>query len=160
MPEHTLAIARGPGEGMAIRNPVGGLVTFKLLGSESGGTLTVVESVAAAGEGPPLHRHADADEVLQVLDGTFRFQLGDDVEPAPAGTLVYVTRGSIHTWQNIGDGPGRLLVVFSPASTGMETFFQRFAALPDGPSPLESFRALAGDAGMEVVGPPLSALSA
>ena len=150
---------RLPGEGMSVRNPVGGLVTFRLRAGESGGSLTIVESVAAPGEGPPLHRHVDADEVLQVLEGSFRFKLGDNVHPAPQGTLVYVTRGLTHTWQNTGEVPGRLLVTFSPASTRMETFFERFAELPDGPSPLESFKALAGDAGMEIVGPPLSALS-
>ncbi len=149
-----------PGEGMSVRNPVGGLVTFRLRASESGGSLTIVESVAAPGEGPPLHRHVDADEVLHVLEGSFRFKLGNTVHPAPEGTLVYVTRGFPHTWQNTGDTSGRLLVVFSPASVGMETFFERFAELPDGPSPLESFKTLAGEAGMEVVGPPLSALSA
>jgi quercetin dioxygenase-like cupin family protein len=152
-------IHRGPGEGESVRNPVGGLVTFRLRGEESGGALTIVESVAAPGEGPPLHRHDDADEVLQVLEGEFRFQLGDEVKPAPAGTLVYVTRGVTHTWQNVGDVPGRLLAMFTPASIGMETFFERFAPVADGPSPMESFKALAGDAGMEVVGPPLSALS-
>ena len=142
-----------------MRNPVGGLVTFRLRGEESEGALTIVESVAAPGEGPPLHRHADADEVVHVLEGTFRFQLGDELKPAPAGTLVYVTRGFTHTWQNVGDAPGRLLAMFSPASAGMETFFERFAAVADGPSPMESFNALAGDAGMEIVGPPLSAPS-
>src|SRR6478735_1271113 len=135
------AIHRAPGEGTSIRNPVGGLVTFRLRANESAGVLTVVESVAAPGEGPPLHRHVDADEVLQVLEGTFRFRLGDEVKPAPTGTLVYVTRGVTHTWQNTGEVPGRLLVVFSPASVGMETFFERFAELPDGHSPLESFTA-------------------
>ena len=142
-----------------MRNPVGGLVTFRLRGEESGGALTIVESVAAPGEGPPLHRHVDADEVLYVLEGTFRFQLGDEVRPAPAGTQVYVTRGFTHTWQNVGDAPGRLLVTFTPASAGMEMFFERFAAVADGPSPMESFKAFAGEAGMEVVGPPLSAPS-
>jgi quercetin dioxygenase-like cupin family protein len=161
MPEQAShAIIRAPGEGTAVRNPVGGLVTFRLRGDESGGALTIVESVAAPGEGPPLHRHVDADEMLHVLDGTFRFRLGERLTPAPTGTLVYVERGFPHTWQNIGDTPGRLLVAFTPASAGMETFFERFAALSDGPSPLESFMALAGESGMEVVGPPLSALSA
>jgi quercetin dioxygenase-like cupin family protein len=142
-----------------VRNPVGGLVTFRLRGAETDGALTVVESVAAPGEGPPLHRHDDADEVLQVLEGEFRFQLADEVKPAPAGTLVYITRGFTHTWQNTGAVPGRLLVTFTPASAGMEMFFERFAEVAGGPSPMDSFRALAGGAGMEVVGPPLSAPS-
>jgi quercetin dioxygenase-like cupin family protein len=153
------AIHRGPGEGRAVRNPVGGLATFKLSGEETDGRLTAIESVAAPGEGPPLHQHDDADEVLYVAEGTFRFQLGDEVKPAPAGTIVYVTRGLTHTWQNVGDEPGRLLVFFSPASRGMEQFFESFAAVADGPSPMESFKNLAGRAGMQVVGPPLSALS-
>src|SRR6186713_1780245 len=97
-----------PGEGVAVRNPVGGSIEIKAVGAQTGGRLSAFESAAAPGEGPPLHAH-------------------DDVHEAPAGTFVFVPKDVPHTWQNGGDTGGRLLAIFAPASVGMEAFFQRFA---------------------------------
>jgi hypothetical protein len=52
---------------------------------------------------------------------------------------------------NVGDGPARLLVMFTPA--GMERFFEGHAALPPGPPDPETYRRIARAAWMEVVGP-------
>jgi quercetin dioxygenase-like cupin family protein len=137
----------GPGDGEVVRNPVGGVVTFKTVGSDSDGRLTAFESEIAAGDGPPLHVHANEDEILYVLDGQFRFQLGDTVHEAPPGALMYVPRGVPHCFQNAGDRAGRLLIFFTPA--GMEHFFGLTGGDP------EAFKAAAAQVGMEVVGPPL-----
>lgn len=145
-----------PGEGATVKNPVGGPLTFKLRGEQSDGTLTAVESVAAPGEGPPLHVHADENELLYVLEGTLRFKLGDDVQEAPAGALAFIPTGTAHTWQNVGDAPARILAIFTPAAAGMERFFERFGELPDEAAGLEAFRTLGSEAGMDVVGPPLA----
>jgi quercetin dioxygenase-like cupin family protein len=138
-----------------MRNPVGGSLTFKTRSAETGGALTALESVAAPGEGPPLHAHAGNDETMYVVDGSFRFIVDGEFRDGPAGTCVFIPRRVPHTWQNVGDEPGRLFVAFTPGAPGMETFFERFAAHA-APGP-EAFRELAGDAGMTVVGPPLSA---
>ena len=138
-----------------MRNPVGGSLTFKARSAETGGSLTALESVAAAGEGPPLHAHADNDEAMYVVEGSFRFIVAGELHDGPAGTCVYIPRRVPHTWQNTGDAPGTLFVVFTPGAPGMERFFEGFAASTE-PGP-EVFRLLAGDAGMTVVGPPLSA---
>jgi quercetin dioxygenase-like cupin family protein len=145
-----------PGEGDTLRNPLGGPLTFRARGDDTGGAMTVFESIAGPGEGPPLHTHAEEDEVLYVLEGTLRAKLDGELRDAPAGSFVFIPKRLPHTWQNVGDGPARLLVVFTPAATGMERFFQRFAELPeDAPVP-EAFRTLGAEAGMDVVGPPLA----
>ncbi len=83
--EHdTRAIGWQPGEGETIRNPVGGSLTFKVRAEQTNGALTVVESTAPPGEGPPLHVHANEDEALYTLDGTLRFRMEDEVQTAPA----------------------------------------------------------------------------
>jgi hypothetical protein len=50
-----------PGEGFAVENPTGAVMTFKATADACGGTLTAIESTAAPGEGPPVliasHRH-------------------------------------------------------------------------------------------------------
>jgi oxalate decarboxylase/phosphoglucose isomerase-like protein (cupin superfamily) len=82
--------------------------------------------------------------------------MGDDVQRATAGAFAFVPRGTPHTWQNVGDGPARLLVIFTPAAAGVERFFERFAELPEDEVGLEAFRRLAREAETDVVGPPLA----
>jgi hypothetical protein len=60
--------ALGPGEGRAVRNPVGGILTFKLTADQSAGAVTAIDTVAAPGEGPPLHVHRDEDEIVTYAD--------------------------------------------------------------------------------------------
>jgi quercetin dioxygenase-like cupin family protein len=107
--------------------------------------------VIAPGDGPPLHVHAAEDEAWWVIEGTLRFRLGEQAAEAPAGTFVFVPRGVAHAFQNVGDGPARILVLFTPA--GMERFFDAFATQPAGP---DAFVTAGREAGMQVVGPPLA----
>jgi quercetin dioxygenase-like cupin family protein len=144
-----------PGDGDTVRNPAGGPLTFKLRGARTGGSMTVFESVAAAGEGPPLHTHAEQDELLYFLDGKFRVKCGGQVREAPVGSTLFIPRGAPHTWQNVGKSASRFLVVFAPAAPGMETFFDRAAETPSGDI-AEVFAELGPAAGMEVLGPPLA----
>jgi quercetin dioxygenase-like cupin family protein len=143
----------GPGEGFAIANPVGGAITFKVRGDQSAGTLTVFESEIPPGAGPPLHVHAREDEAWYALEGELRVRVGDAVTAAPAGAFFFAPRGVAHTFQNVGDRPARVLVVFTPA--GMDEFFQEFATTAGAPD-AEVFRQVGAFAGMEVVGPPLA----
>lgn len=135
------------GEGRQVESPVGGSITHKLGPEESGGVFSIIESRIPPGEGPPLHAHANEEEVLFVLEGSFRFQLRDEVTAAPEGSLMFVPRGVPHTWQNAGDTQGRLLVTFTPA--GMERFFD----VAEGDR--SAFERLGAELGMSVVGPPL-----
>src|SRR5947208_14839708 len=141
------AVVLGPGGGEVVDSPVGGLITFKTTGTVSAGRVTAFESAIPPGEGPPLHVHANEDEMLYVLEGEFRFQIEDQVHEAPAGSIMYVPRTVPHCWQNAGDTPGRLLIFFTPS--GMEKFF----SMADGDR--AAFDAIAGQVGMDVVGPPL-----
>jgi quercetin dioxygenase-like cupin family protein len=143
-----------PGAGMSVNNPVGGRLVFKLRGEQSNGAMTVFESVAAPGEGPPLHFHQLQDEWLYVLEGEMRMRLADDVVPAPAGSFAFIPRGVPHTWQNSGHEPALFLAMFAPSA--LEQFFERYAKLADQTGDLDAFRALASAAGMTVVGPPLA----
>lgn len=143
-----------PGEGVVVQNPVGGPITFKVRGEQTGGTLTVFESEVAPNEGPPLHVHANEDESWYVLDGDLRFRIGDEVRPSPPGSFIFVPRGIAHCFQNVGDRPAQVLVIFTPS--GMERFFERFAALPAGSVGPDAFRVVGAEAGMAVVGPPLA----
>jgi quercetin dioxygenase-like cupin family protein len=145
-------IAVGAGEGEHVRSPLGGDVTFIVRGEQSNGALAALEAVNAPGEGPPLHVHGREDETVYVLEGNFRWKLGDELSLTGPGSVVFIPRGLAHTWQVIGEGPGRMLVTFAPA--GMEGFFDRLSAMEE--FNLEEFRAAAAEHGMEVVGPRLA----
>jgi quercetin dioxygenase-like cupin family protein len=141
-----------PGEGETLDSPIGADVVFKARGEETDGTLTAFENLVAPGDGPPMHTHANEGESAYVLEGEVRFKLGDEIQAAPAGSFVFIPRGTPHAWQNVGDGPARMLIHFT--SSGMERFFERFAAL-ETPDPA-AFETLGAEVGMEVVGPPLA----
>ena len=151
-PQRSVVVA--PGGGTTIEGPVGGPLTFKVRGGQTGDALTAFENVIPPGEGPPMHVHANEDESWYVLEGDLRFALDGELEPASAGTFVFVPRGTPHCFQNVGDAPARILVLFTPS--GMERFFERFAELPAGRFDPESFRTAGAEAGMDVVGPPLA----
>jgi quercetin dioxygenase-like cupin family protein len=154
MPDTPRPVSIGPGEGTTIQGPAGGPLTFKVRGEQTGGLLTALENVIAPGDGPPLHTHANEDESWYVLEGDLRFKLGTEIREAPQGSFVFVPRGVPHCFQNTGDRPARILVEFTPS--GMEEFFDRFAALPDGPVDPSVFAELGREVGMEVLGPPLA----
>ena len=143
------AFVVGAGEGEVVPNPVGRVVTFKVLHETSGGALTVLESEVAPGEGPPLHTHEVESELLYVLEGSFRFQHGEEISEGGAGAMMFIPPGAAHCFQNIGEDDGKLLVVFSPA--GMEDFFR----ITDGDR--AKLAAVGARLGMQVVGPPLAA---
>lgn len=147
-------IVVGPGEGHSIQGPVGGLLTFKARSEQSGGTLTAFENTIAPGEGPPLHTHDVENESWYVLEGRLRFKLGEDLRDAPAGSFVFVPHGVPHCFQNVGDTPAKILVLFTPG--GMEAFFDRFATLTKDEINPEAFAEIGSSVGMTVCGPPLA----
>jgi len=62
----------------------------------------------------PLHLHHNDDEAWYVLKGALRVRRGDEVVEAPAGSAVFVPRGTPHTYWNAISGPTRYLLVMTP----------------------------------------------
>jgi mannose-6-phosphate isomerase-like protein (cupin superfamily) len=147
------AFVVGPGEGTIIRGPVGGPTIIKARTETTAGSLTLLENVIPPLQGPPLHVHAREDEAWYVLTGHFRFRADDELLDAPAGSFVFVPRGTRHCFQNISDEDARILVLFTPS--GMERFFEEHAKVPAGPVDPELYRAIANANWMDVAGPPL-----
>lgn len=146
------AVIVAPNAGAPIEGPVGGPLTFKVRGEQTNGTLTALENVIPPGQGPPLHTHANEDEAWYVLDGELRFKIGGQLRPAPPGSFVFVPRDTPHCFQNVGDNPARILVMFTPA--GMERFYDESATLPAADP--EAFATIGDPLGMKVLGPPLA----
>ncbi len=104
-----------------------------LRSEETGGSMSLVENVVAAGSaGPPLHRH-DFDEAFHVLEGELVLRVGDTQLTRTAGQSAVAPRGVPHALANPSPEPARYLLVCTPA--GFERHFARLAAQADGVEP-------------------------
>lgn len=146
--------ALGPGGGRPFALPTRGHGTVKLDTPGSGGALSVLEVSMEPGEGPGLHVHSREHELWYVLEGEFRFLLGDALLHEPTGGLAFGPRGTPHTFQSIGAGTGRLLVITGPS--GLEDFFLTYDQRASGPYDPAALEEAARVAGLDFVGPPLA----
>jgi quercetin dioxygenase-like cupin family protein len=141
-------------EGRILQGPVGGPARILARAETTDGTLTAIENEVAPMQGPPEHVHEREDEMYLVLEGTIRSKADGRYFEVPAGSFMFIPRGTPHCFQNVADAPARIMVMFAPA--GMERFFEGHAQLPAGPPDPEAYRRVAEAAGMRVVGPPMA----
>lgn len=156
--EKNMEIVRDKGEGKSYW-VLGDLYTFKVTGKETGGTMTIMDQIIQPQSGPPPHVHRREDESFFVREGTFSFLCGDRQTILQEGAFAYIPKGTLHTFRNIGERPGRLLVVVTPA--GLEEFFYSVGTPAEGtdgppafdPAVIDKIMSLADGYQMEVVLP-------
>jgi quercetin dioxygenase-like cupin family protein len=125
----TKPIFRPAGTAPAVYGP-GDLYSLLVTGKESNNVFFQFEAVVPEGGGPPPHVHSREDETFYVVSGNLEILLGDRTHLAKAGDFVYVPRGTVHRFKNVGSGAAVQLVTSSPA--GIEEFFQEvFPAVKD-----------------------------
>jgi quercetin dioxygenase-like cupin family protein len=130
-------------------------VLVKVSAQDTGGEYCLVESVSPPFSGPPLHSHV-YEELFQVTEGEFLFELGGQQMTAGPGDVVRIPGGAPHVFQNIGAGTGRMLVLVRPA--GIEDYFADLHALGVQPGAgIAEFRAAAERNGVTLLGPPIAA---
>ncbi|WOS66202.1 cupin domain-containing protein [Sinorhizobium fredii] len=112
----------------------------------------VIEEIVPPSVGAPLHRHSREDEISYVIEGTFRIWRGDEVLDVGPGGVALLPRHQVHTFKNIGAGPGRLLTVILPA--GFERFFKVVAERRPRDEDLAEIATIAAEFGLEILGPP------
>ena len=61
------------------------------------------------------HHHVETEEIYYLLEGRGRMSVGAETREVAAGDAVFIPRGAIHTLENTGDEPIRLLLVCGPA---------------------------------------------
>jgi quercetin dioxygenase-like cupin family protein len=113
------------------------LVTFKASASQTGGAFMTVEATIPPGSGPPLHKH-HPQELFYIVEGEFEFPTLRDGQVqtirAIAGCVVHIPSWVPHTYQNVGQTPGRLLATLTPPT--MEGYFQELGEpVPDPSNP-------------------------
>ena len=133
-------------------NVIGTAITIRIHGSDTGGALSVVESVDQPGEGPPPHIHQREAETFQVLEGEYEFMCGGEPFTAHAGAVVFAPSGLPHGYRCISKTPGRLSVVITPA--GFENFFEEVGALSAAEQEIPRVLEIGRKYGLEFLPPP------
>jgi len=77
--------------------------------------ICVIEQWSDPGTGAPAHRHANAEELIVVVEGRAEFRLEDDRAELIAGESILLPAGSRHGFSNSGDGVLHTLAVFDTA---------------------------------------------
>ena len=96
------------------------VTTIKASGENTSGKLLVLEVTVQLGGGPPvLHRH-EYSEVFLFQEGEFEVSTVDEnfalsTVRVGVGDTVSIPSMAWHNFKNVGAGPGRFIVVHSPA---------------------------------------------
>lgn len=149
-----------PGEGQAL-SVLGNTFTFKVVAADTNDAYSVIEVASPPNGGIPPHVNTREAETHIVLQSTYSFLLGMQTYKGGPGTVFFVPRGTLHGFQNVGTGQGRLLLIPSPGSNNealVVKLAERFGpelppAQPD-PAMLEALEALAREYGVEPSIPP------
>lgn len=140
---------------------VGALIVIKADAESTGGTLSMVDHLAAPGYETPYHVHHAEDELFYVLDGEIECYYGDDGEHvvrAGPNDTVFLPRDIPHGFQVVSDEPCRMLIQLTPG--GFEGFFEQAgepAEAMETPPPaeldVEALVALGAEYQLEILGP-------
>ena len=141
-------------EGVTLKTPTAGDVIVRADTAETNGSLTVLEFLVPANDGPAVHAHLREDELWYVIEGDFRFKAGDEMFHVSTGGMAFGPRGLPHAFQNGGTELGRLLVITTPS--GLERFFEQTDKLPRPVDP-EEIAAIGAANWVHFAGPPLGA---
>jgi len=132
---------------------------FAFVASGGLGLPEFFEERSAHGDGPPLHRHPWPSWEL-VISGTIRVRIEDSDYTLNAGDTIYTPSGLPHAYVvesndahivGIGLSEGRFPVLQTQAGP---------LFMADGGPDMAGVTALAGQAGLEILGPPLQATDA
>jgi mannose-6-phosphate isomerase-like protein (cupin superfamily) len=135
---------------------MGGSFECKVSARDTGGDLCVYDTFREAKGGPALHVHYAQDEWFYVIGGKFIFRVGDANLTLGPGDSAFGPRKVPHTFAKTNDGPGHMLIVWQPAGSIEDFFYQMSKMGKDIPAnPEVVFKKLSESHGMEVLGPPL-----
>jgi mannose-6-phosphate isomerase-like protein (cupin superfamily) len=102
---------------------LGELVTYKTTSEQTGGAYSLFEVSTQPGIGPPPHVQHREEESFYVLEGVYEFVVESHSLRAGAGSLLYVPKGTLHAYKNVGEGLARMLMSQTPGGL-CEHFFE------------------------------------
>lgn len=95
----------------------GGVVSIPLITRQSADEeikIVTGMSIYPKGTGAPLHLH-NCDEHVTLLEGSAEVEIAGSVTPLQPADTTYVLAGVEHAFRNTGDGPMKILWVYTSA---------------------------------------------
>jgi quercetin dioxygenase-like cupin family protein len=111
-----------PAEAGKVLSVLGEKIVVKVSAAETGGSYAVMEETTAPGGGPPPHIHHGEDEMFYVIEGKFEITVDGKSHVAGVGGVAFLPKDVPHSFKNVGDKDGRLLITVVPG--GFEKFFE------------------------------------
>ena len=147
-------IALKSGEPAALAYDLGA-VRFLVTSEDTGGAWSLVELTEMPGQKTTWHRHNHTDQAYYVLEGVFTAKVEDKVYELPAGSYIFIPRGTPHGQGNFGTVPVKVLLTNTPG--GFERYFRDRAELfktmkPDHPDFKKRLKELRGKVDAEELG--------
>lgn len=144
------------GEGLKLGSGPGRDLIFKVTGDDTNGALDFFIVGVAPKNGPPLHVHHIHEEYVYVLKGQYKIRLGDEIFRCKEGDFAYLPSKVPHTFVNLTDEPGEIIVVYTPG--GGHKFYEEFGpATRNGhPPDPKKLAPLFEKYHMTLLGPPMS----
>ena len=153
----------GPAEGRAVPMTRAQLITRKVSSEQTGDAYSLFEVAVEPKGGSQPHIQHRENECFYVLEGEFEFVIEGASIEASAGSLIYVPKGKLHAFKNVGTATGRILVSQTPGGLH-ERFIEeagKLLATCEGASPeaeepaeVERLFAIGEQYGVEIVSPP------
>ena len=149
---------RGAGRSeMRAAMPENRVVTTRVAAERTGWAYSLFEVEVGAGGGEGPHVQHREDEYLYVLEGRFDFAVEGAATQAGPGAHLYVPKGVLHAYENVGEGVGRLLAVHTPGGP-QEAFLAAAGGPPEGLAGRpgrghRGFALLAAEHGVEIYEP-------
>lgn len=130
--------------------------TRLLFDRQDGSPLDIFDLTMQPGAGPPVHVHAEGEELFVVLDGSVSIRLGTDTVELAAGDACLIPRGTAHAPFNPNDTAARAMVIGTP--NGFAEYFRGLEEIVTDWPPTDAMLAAAGPLmqrhAVEMVGPP------
>lgn len=148
-------IVLSPQEGLRLQSGPGRDLIFKVTGEDTGGAFDYFIVEVAPRSGPPLHVHHKQEETLHILKGQYKVRIGDEIFYLNEGDFAYLPSKVPHTFLNLTDDPGEIIVVYTPG--GGHKFYEELGPLMRNGSPdHKEVSQLFEKYEMTLLGPPLS----
>jgi quercetin dioxygenase-like cupin family protein len=135
---------------MSVRTERRDLVTLLATGEETEGRFAILEMVASRPDQTPLHSHSQEDELVCVVQGEVTFYLDGKRLECPAGTCVFLPKGSAHT-HSIESAEAKLLVLVMPA--GLEGYYLDLDGMANTEQNVDRLITVSARYGVNILGP-------
>lgn len=109
-------------------------VTFMVNRKDASTSSSLCREEIVPGDGIPVHKHLNEDELIYIQYGTGVFLLGEKQFEVKAGSSAYVPKGVWHGIKNTGTDDLRMVFSFTPS--GFENYFREIG-VPKGSPDLD-----------------------